>query len=57
MTEVPCLLLYRLRRGRVCSLLVSSIVSTRGRVQLAIVEYRYSHANILPKELTVDNDN
>lgn len=39
------------KRGRVRTLLVFSIVLTRGRVLISAVEYHYSHTNRLDKEV------
>lgn len=54
MTEIPCLSSFRPKRGKICSLLVSSIVFTSGWVGVPTIEYRYSNTDSVHIELTVD---
>lgn len=56
MMEVPCPSFRLQTRGMVLSILVSSVVPTRGRVRVTTVEYNCIHTNRPSSERTVDTD-
>lgn len=57
MMEVPCFSPRCLRQGKVCSLLLSSVVSIRGRLRDSSVECLNSLTSKLGIQLIVDTDN
>lgn len=56
MTKISRLSSRRTDRGQVRSLLLSSIISARGKVQVLTVEHKYKHTSRLGKGLTIDID-